>query len=215
MRLNFSNEGGVNGTTRLLKNVMGLWMLRSCRDWWLAQGWACDYSELTTLAASEPAFQHLVDPDDPSFLSPPDMCAAIDGFCARTHQRAPGSPAAYVRTILESLALKYRRVIQDLARVTNRPIEQIRIIGGGSKNRLLNQLTADATGTRVLAGPVEATALGNAAMQILATGEAASLKEVRTIIERSFPVEVFHPRETNKWIKEAERLQHYLETVYA
>jgi len=215
MRLNFSNEGGVNGTTRLLKNVMGLWMLRSCRDRWLALGWACDYPELMTLAAAEPAFQHLVDPDDESFLAPPDMCAAIDRFCVRTHQPPPRSPAAYVRTILESLALKYRCVIQDLGRVTNRPIEQIRIIGGGSKNRLLNQLTADASGTRVLAGPTEATALGNAAVQILTTGEAASLKEVRTLIDRSFPVEVFHPRETDKWIKEAERLQHYSETVYA
>jgi rhamnulokinase len=215
MRLNFSNEGGVNGTTRLLKNVMGLWMLRSCRDRWLAQGWACDYPELMTLAAAEPAFQHLVDADDESFLSPPDMCGAIDSFCVRTHQPAPSSPARYARTILESLALKYRRVVQELGRVTNRPIEQIRIIGGGSKNRLLNQFTADATGTTVLAGPVEATALGNAAVQILATGEAASLQEVRAIIDRSFPVEVFHPRETDKWVKEAERLQHYSETVYA
>src|SRR5215472_12697894 len=168
-----------------------------------------------TLAAAEPAFQHLVDPDDESFLAPPDMCAAIDRFWERRHQPAPGTPAAYVRTILESLALKYRRVIQDLGRLTNRPIEQIRIVGGGSKNRLLNQLTADASGTTVLAGPAEATALGNAAIQILATGEAASLKEVRTVIERSFPVEVFNPRETDKWIKEAERLQHYSETVYA
>jgi rhamnulokinase len=215
MRLNFSNEGGVNGTTRLLKNVMGLWMLRCCRDRWVARGSECDYTELMTLAGAEPAFQHLVDPDDESFLSPPDMCAAIDRFCARTHQPSPSSPAAYTRAILESLALKYRRVIQDLGRVTNRQIEQIRIIGGGSKNRLLNQLTADATGKRVLAGPVEATALGNAAVQILASGEAASLKEVRAMIERSFPVEVFDPRETDKWIKEAERVQHYTETVYA
>jgi rhamnulokinase len=143
------------------------------------------------------------------------MCAAIDRFCARTHQPAPSSPAAYVRTIVESLALKYRQVIQDLGRVTNRPIEQIRIIGGGAKNRLLNQLTADSTGARVFAGPVEATALGNAAVQILATGEAASLKEVRTIIDRSFPVEAFHPREPDKWIKEAQRLQQYSETIYA
>ena len=163
LRLNFSNEGGVCRTTRLLKNVMGLWMLRSCRESWLAHGWARDYPELMALAADAPAFQHIVDPDDESFLAPPDMCAAIDRFCARTHQPAPSSPAAYVRTILESLALKYRQVIQDLGRLTNRPIEQIRIIGGGAKNRLLNQLTADATSARVFAGPVEATALGNAA----------------------------------------------------
>lgn len=215
MRLNFSNEGGVNGTTRLLKNVMGLWMLRSCRECWLAQGSERDYNELMALAGAEPAFRHLVDPDDESFLSPPDMCAAIDRFCARTHQRRPMTPAAYARTILESLALTYRRVIQELGRVTNRQIEQIRIIGGGAKNRLLNQLTADATGKRVIAGPVEATALGNVAVQILATGEAASLQEVRAIIEKSFPMDVFEPRETEKWKKEGERLQHYSETVYA
>jgi rhamnulokinase len=215
MRLNFSNEGGVNGTTRLLKNVMGLWMLRCCRERWLAQGAEHDYSELMTLAAAEPAFRHLVDPDDESFLAPPDMCAAIDRFCTRTHQPCPGTPAAYARTILESLALTYRRVIQELGRVTNRQIEEIRIIGGGSKNQLLNQLTADATGKRVLAGPVEATALGNVAVQILATGEAASLQEVRAIIEGSFPMEAFEPRETEKWTKQAERLQQYSETVYA
>jgi rhamnulokinase len=215
MRLNFSNEGGVNGTTRLLKNVMGLWMLRSCRERWHAQGAEHDYNELMTLAGAQRPFQHLVDPDDESFLSPPDMCAAIDRFCARTHQPCPKTPAAYARTILESLALTYRRVIQELCRVTNREIEQIRIIGGGAKNRLLNQLTADATGKRVLAGPVEATALGNVAVQILATGEAASLQEVRNMIERSFPAETFDPRGTEEWTKQAERLQHYAESVYA
>jgi rhamnulokinase len=215
MRLNFSNEGGVNGTTRLLKNVMGLWMLRCCRECWLAQESEHDYNELMALAGAEPAFRHLVDPDDDSFLAPPNMCAAIDRFCARTHQPSPSTPAAYTRTILESLALTYRRVIQELGRVSNRQIEQIRIIGGGAKNRLLNQLTADATGKRVLAGPVEATALGNVAVQILATGEAASIQEVRALIERSFPVEVFEPRETEKWKPEAERLRHYSETVYA
>src|SRR5215831_7107212 len=215
MRLNFSNEGGVNGTTRLLKNVMGLWMLRCCRECWLAQGSEHDYNELMALAGAEAGFRHLVDPDDESFLAPPDMCAAIDRFCVRTHQPCPSSPARYTRAILESLALKYRRVIHHLGQVTDRQIDQIRIIGGGSQNRLLNQFTADATGKRVLAGPVEATALGNAAVQILATGEAASLKEVRTMIERSFPVEVFDPRETDRWARESERFQHYTETVYA
>jgi rhamnulokinase len=215
MRLNFSNEGGVNGTTRLLKNVMGLWMLRGCRDCWIAGGSQYDYAELMKLAAAEPAFQYLVDPDDESFLSPPDMCAAIDRYCKRTNQPCPSTPAAYARAILESLALKYRLVIEDLGRVTGRTIDQIRIIGGGSKNRLLNQFTANATGKRVLAGPAEATALGNVAVQILATGEAASLKEVRAMIERSFPVEVFDPHETDPWASAAQRLQHYAETVYA
>lgn len=215
MRLNFSNEGGVNGTTRLLKNVMGLWMLRKCRDSWAEQRGKSDYAELMGLAAGEPAFQCLVDPDDESFLRPKDMCRAIDDFCVRTQQAPPPRPGAYVRTILESLAMKYREVVHDLEQVTSHPVEQIRIIGGGSKNRLLNQFTADATGRRVIAGPVEATALGNIAVQILATGEATSLREARGIIDRSIPTEIFEPRETDKWETQAERFQHYHEIIYA
>src|SRR5262249_17285013 len=149
-----------------------------------------EYRELTELAAQEPAFQHLVDPDDQSFLRPADMPAAIDQFCARTQQPSPPTPAAYVRTVLESLALKSRLLPPNLEQLTGRRIEQIRIIGGGSKNRLLNRFTADATGRTILAGPAEATALGNVAVQILATGGATSLREVRRIIECSFPVEV-------------------------
>jgi len=215
MRLNFSNEGGVNGTTRLLKNVMGLWMVRCCRDSWAARGSDYAYQELMQLAAAQPAFQHLVDPDDESFLRPNDMCGAIDRFCLKTEQPLPSNPGAYVRTILESLAMRYGSIVQHLGELTQRPIEQIRVIGGGSKNRLLNQFTADATGKRVLAGPVEAAALGNVAVQVLATGGAASFEEVRAIIDRSFPTEIFDPRETDKWKREAERFQHYSETVYA
>lgn len=215
MRLNFSNEGGVNGTTRLLKNVMGLWMLRRCRDSWAEQRTESDYAALMELAEGEAAFQCLVDPDDESFLRPNDMCQAIDDFCLRTQQAPPPRPGAYVRTILESLAMKYREVIRDLEHVTGEPIEQVRVVGGGSKNRLLNQFTADATGRRVMAGPVEATALGNIAVQILATGEAASLREARAIIDRSFPTEIFEPLETDKWERQAERFQHYHEITYA
>ncbi len=170
LRLNFTNEGGVCGTTRLLKNVMGLWMLQGCRQAWMAQGLSLDYRELIELATRQTPFCHLVDPDDESFLRPPDMLAAIDEFCTRTHQPVPQEAGAYVRAVLESLAFKYRLVLRNLEQVSGKRIEQIRIIGGGSKNRLLNQLTADATGKRVFAGPAEATALGNIAIQILATG---------------------------------------------
>ena len=197
LRLNFTNEGGVNGTTRLLKNVMGLWMLRCCRQSWAEQGWECDYRELMELASQEKPFQHLVDPDDELFLRPDNMCDAIAAYCRKTQQPVPAGPAAYLRTILESLAMKYRFVIRNLERLIDRPIEQIRVIGGGSKNRLLNQFTSDATGRRVLAGPAEATALGNIAIQILARGDAASLEEVRAVVDRSFPVEVFEPSETD------------------
>jgi len=215
LRLNFTNEGGVCGTTRFLKNVMGLWMLQCCRSSWSSRGQVYEYRELMELASREADFEQLVDPDDESFLHPDDMPKTIDDFCARTQQSAPKTPGAYARTILESLAFKYRQVIGDLERLTRKPIHQIRIIGGGSKNHLLNQFAADATGRRVLAGPAEATALGNVAMQILATGAASSLSEVRAMIDRSFPTETFEPRETDKWERHVARFQHYTETVYA
>jgi rhamnulokinase len=215
LRMNFTNEGGVNGTTRLLKNVMGLWILQGCRQSWTAQGRSYDYRELIELAAREKSFRHLIDPDHGSFLRPPDMLAAIDKFCIRTHQPVPQEPGAYVRSVLESLAFKYRFVLHNLEQLCGKHMEQIRIIGGGSKNRLLNQLTADATGTRVLAGPAEATALGNVAIQILATGGAASLQEVRAIVDRSFPPEVFEPLETDKWDQQAERFEQYCGSIYA
>jgi rhamnulokinase len=215
LRLNFTNEGGVCGTTRFLKNVMGLWMLQCCRQAWAAQGQCYEYSELMELAAREPAFSCLVDPDDEAFLRSVDMPSAIDRFATKTQQPSPKTPGAYVRTVLESLALKYRLVIASLEQLTGRRIEQIRIIGGGSKNRLLNQFTADATGRRVLAGPAEATSLGNIAIQILATGGASSLAEVRAIVDRSFPSEIFEPIESDKWNQQAERFQHYTGMVYA
>lgn len=215
LRLNFTNEGGVNGTTRLLKNVMGLWMLQGCRQSWIAQDHSYDYRELIELAARETSFRHLVDPDDESFLRPKDMLTAVNQFCTRTHQPVPQEPGAYVRAVLESLAFKYRFVLRNLEQVSGKHIAQIRIIGGGSKNRLLNQLTADATGRTVLAGPAEATALGNVAVQILATGGASSLQEVRAMVDRSFPTEIFAPMETDKWDQQAERFEQYCGSIYA
>jgi len=215
LRLNFTNEGGVDGTTRLLKNVMGLWMLQGCRHSWAAQGHSYNYADIMAMASGEPSFAHLVDPDDETFLRPADMTIAIGDFCRKTHQPSPERPGAYVRCIFESLALKYRRVLRSLEQLTQQRIAQIRVIGGGSKNRLLNQFTADATGKRVLAGPAEATALGNIAIQVLATGGAASLKEVRAIVDRSFPTEIFEPRDTDRWDQQAQRFEHYCEMIYA
>jgi rhamnulokinase len=194
---------------------MGLWMLQCCRQSWAGQAKAYEYRELMELAAREPGFGALVDPDDDSFLHPTDILAAIDTFCAKTGQASPHTPGAYARTVLESLAFKYRQVIIDLEHLTAKPIRQIRIIGGGSKNRLLNQFTADATGRRVLAGPAEATALGNVAMQMLASGTASSLSEVRAMVDRSFPTEIFEPRETDQWDRHSERFRHYTEMIYA
>jgi rhamnulokinase len=215
MRLNFTNEGGVQGTTRLLKNVMGLWLLQQCHHAWAAQEQNHKPSELLQRAAQETPFLSLVDPDHESFLRPANMLHAIDAFCAHSQQRAPQTPAAYVRAVLESLAFKYRVVLRNLVQLTGKPIERIRVIGGGSRNRLLNQLTADATGRQVLAGPAEATALGNVAVQILATGGAGSLQEVRAVVERSYPPEVFTPQAVEPWDQCAERFEHYCEVVYA
>ena len=215
MHLNFSNEGGVEGTTRLLKNVMGLWLLQACRRSWSARNRPFTYAELMDAAARESGFGHLVDPDDASFANPADMPEAIDRFCRRTGQPAPSTPGEYARAVLDSLALKYRLVIRDLQALIERPITQIRVIGGGSQNLLLNQLTADATGLPVVAGPSEATALGNVAVQMLATGGAASLAEARAIIERSFPTTVFTPRDADAWDREAIRFQQYCGLLYA
>jgi len=215
MRLNFTNEGGVNGTTRFLKNVMGLWMLQACGRSWAAQGQALEHAELIELARRAEPFSSLVDPDHESFLYPADMPKSMDEFCIRTHQPPPAGVPGYVRTVLESLAFKYRLVISSLEQLTGRRVERIKVIGGGSKNRLLNQLTADATGKVVLAGPTEATALGNVAIQILATNQVSSLKEVREIVAYSFPIEKFEPQETDRWDQRAERFQHYCEAAYA
>jgi sugar (pentulose or hexulose) kinase len=167
------------------------------------------------MAARETPFTSLFDPDHESFLRPADMPAAVDDFCKRTDQPSPRTHGAYVRAILESLAFKYRLVIGHLEKLIDRPIEKIRIIGGGSKNLLLNQFTADATNKPVHAGPAEATAIGNVAMQILATGGASSLREVRAIVDRSFPAEVFSPLDADRWNQSAERFKHYCGVIHA
>jgi rhamnulokinase len=208
--LNFTNEGGVCGTIRLLKNIAGLWLLQSCMRCWSTSGQSFSYEELLDAVGREPVLTALVDPDDPSFLNPENMPRAIGEYCAKTGQSAPRSPAAYARAILESLALKYRVVLESLEEITERRFKEIRIIGGGSLNRMLNQFTADATGRTVIAGPVEATALGNIAMQMLATGEAATLAEARGVIERSFPTERFEAGSSGGWDEAYQRFRRLL-----
>jgi rhamnulokinase len=209
--LNFTNEGGVCGTTRLLKNIGGMWLLQACRRQWSSAGQEPGYEELLAAARDEAPFVALFDPDHPSFLHPPDMVVAISDYCRETGQPVPETPAAFTRAILESLAFKYRVVIEAIGRLTGQKVEEVQIVGGGSRNRLLNQFTADATGCTVLAGPVEATALGNIAMQMVGTRTVGSLAEARAIIERSFPVERFEPADTARWDSQYRRFQEYLE----
>ena len=212
--LNFTNEGGVCGTTRLLKNIAGMWLLQACLRSWAAAGQRFDYDELLTAAADERyAFKTLFDPDYSGFLHPPDMLSAIATYCRETGQPEPDGPPAYARAILESLAFKYRFVLDCLDELTGRRVEEIQIVGGGSRNRLLNQFTADATGRDVLAGPIEATALGNIAMQMVATRVVTSLAQARQIIERSFPVERFTPAAAgqDRWNGHYRRFLDYME----
>jgi rhamnulokinase len=197
--LNFTNEGGVGGTVRLLKNICGLWLLERCRKDWQSDGKIIEYQELLTQAGAEPPLQHLVNPDDSSFVFPQHMPQAIAAFCAKSGQSKPIGPGQLTRTILESLALKYREVLESLEGLVGTKFQEIRIVGGGSRIDLLNQFTADATGRRVLAGPVEATALGNLAMQMVAMGAVASLSGARELIAASFPVRVFEPADTAPW----------------
>ena len=190
---NLTNEVGVGGTIRLLKNVTGLWLLQECRRTWERQGRDYAYDELVRLAEAALPFGPLVDPDHPSLLAPGDMPARIGRLCLEGGQAPPDDVGATVRCVLESLALKYRWVIDRLEAVSGRPIATIHVVGGGARNALLSRLTADATRRRVLAGPVEATALGNVLVQAMASGELASLAEIRAVVRRSVSVDTFEP----------------------
>ncbi len=196
---NFSNEGGVEGTFRFLKNIMGLWLVQECRRMWAKAGEDLSYAALTEIAAQAPPFGPIVDPDDHVFLHPGDMPAAIQAFCQRTGQPVPEDKGAIIRCALESLALKYRFTLGELESVLGRELGTIHIVGGGSQNQLLCQLTADATGRLVVAGPVEATAVGNIVMQALARGYVASLDEARQVVRRSFDVVTYEPGDVSGW----------------
>lgn len=212
--LNFTNEGGVSGTTRLLKNIAGLWLLQACMHRWAETGQPVSYDALLVAARDDRlAFRSIFDPDHSGFFNPTDMPTAIAAYCRETHQVEPAGQPGFARAILESLALKYRLVLESLEELTGSRYTHIRIVGGGSRNRLLNQFTADATGRTVLAGPVEATALGNIAMQLLATGTVRSLREARAIIERSFPLERFDPVAGDRWATHYGRFQEYREVM--
>lgn len=192
--LNFTNEGGVAGTFRVLKNIMGLWLVQECRRTWASAGTEYTYAELTDMAAAAEPFRSLVDPDDSAFLKHGDMPARIREYCRRTGQAVPEDEGAVVRTALDSLALKYRWVLERLEELVGRRLEPLHIVGGGTQNQLLCQLAADVTGRTVIAGPVEATAIGNVLVQALALGHIGSLEQGREIIRRSFDVITYEPR---------------------
>ena len=195
-RHNFTNEGGVYGTTRFLKNVMGLWILETCRREWIERGVSAGYDDLLQRAGAIEGEPGLIYPDDPRFLNPPSMLAAIADHMRESGQTAPADPAAVAKVILDSLAHRYASVFRTIEQLTGSRIEGVQIIGGGSQNGYLNQATATATGMPVLAGPIEATALGNAVVQATTAGRFASLAEARSHVARHVRPVSFEPRPT-------------------
>lgn len=199
LEYNFTNEGGVAGTIRLLKNVMGLWLIQECRRTWENEGTSYTYEALMKMAEEAPAFGPIINPDDDSFIIPPHMPQAITSFCRKTGQTPPETPGAILRCALESLALRYRWVLEKLEELTGRSLNVIHVVGGGSQNVLLCQLTADACNRPVVAGPVEATAIGNVLVQALGLRLIGSLPEAREIVRQSFDVKTYLPREPERW----------------
>lgn len=190
MAANLTNEGGAYGTIRLLRNNTGMWLLQESRRQWAREGREHSYEELVRLAASAPAGVSVFNADHPDFVAPGDLPARIRAYCARTGQPVPEGTPALVRSMLDSLALGYRSTVDDLAAVTGRPATAVHIVGGGSRNHLLNQAVADVTGLPVIAGPVEATALGNILVQLIALGDIADLAQAREVVRASAGSEI-------------------------
>ena len=194
-RLNFTNEGGVNGTIRLLKNICGLWILERCR----AQWGAVPYDVLIDEARAAEPFRSLINPDEASFSNPSDMVETIRTFCRSHRQPVPDTRGRLVRCIFESLALRYRHVFDSLRGLSERPLSVLHVIGGGSCNELLNQWTANATGVPVVAGPSEATAIGNIMLQAMAAGHTADLASMRRQVRGSVNLKTYMPADTAVW----------------
>ncbi len=199
LELNITNEGGIDGTYRLLKNIMGLWLVQECRHSFERKGKPLDYAQLAHMAGAAAPFQSIINPNDPRFLAPDDMPTAIQSFCRETNQPVPTTEGQLVRCCVESLALMYRVVMGWMEELTGTPIEVIHIVGGGTKNELLNQLTANACGRPVVTGPVEATALGNVLVQARTSGEIGSLPEIRDVVRRSSDLKHYAPQDSSSW----------------
>jgi rhamnulokinase len=199
LELNVTNEGGVDGTYRLLKNIMGLWLVQGCRRAFIEKGKEFSYEQLAQMAAEAPAFRSLVNPDDDRFLNPPDMPKAIQDFCRETGQPVPETEGQLVRCVYESLALTYAKVLDGMEELTGTKIEVVHIVGGGSRNKVLNSFAANACGRPVVAGPVEATVFGNLLVQARSHGEIHSLSDIRAAVRESSEVVQFDPENSAAW----------------
>lgn len=211
--LNFTNEVGFGGSFRVLKNIIGLWIVQECRREWAMQEQDYDYAMLSHLAASADPFLSLINPEDPRFLSPGDMPKKIKAFCKETGQRLPKKPGDYIRCVLESLALLYRRNLRQLEHLSGRKFERLHIVGGGSQNTVLNHFTANAVQIPVVVGPTEATATGNILVQAIAMEHISSIEEARKIVRDSFRIETIQPREAQEWEEAAERFEELFQAV--
>ena len=206
LEYNFTNEGGVFGTWRLSKNIMGLWIIQECRRTWQSSGQDYAYDAMTKLAAASEPFVAVINPDDDIFFHPGEMPQKIQSYCKKTGQRVPQSHGEILRVALESLALKYRWALGRLEELAGREFAPIHIIGGGTQNRLLNQFAANATGRTVVTGPIEATAIGNVLMQAIGMGHLESLADAREVVRNSFDVEKYYPAEPEGWDAAYEKL---------
>ncbi len=204
---NVTNEGGVNNTYRLLKNIMGLWLVQQCKETWNQAGNDYDYRQLVQMAESAEPFQAFIDPDDHVFLAPGDMPSRIRNYCQETGQAVSGSHSQIMGIVYESLAMKYRYVLEQLIDVSSQEVNTIHIIGGGSQNKRLCQMTANATGRQVIAGPVEATAIGNAIVQLIALGELSSIQDARRVLSQDKSLKIYEPEKTFEWDQHYERFR--------
>jgi len=198
MKYNFTNEGGVSNKYRVLKNITGLWLLQECRKAW-AQEHEFSYDELTKLGEESESLNSIIDPDSPCFSNPVSMPEAIASYCSETHQKIPHTIGEYVRVIVDSLSLAYRYTLSQLEEITGKHINEVHIIGGGSRNGLLCKVTSDATGCIVHAGPSEATCIGNILVQAMAEGRIRDIKNLREVVMNSFNIKTYEPSDSSDW----------------
>ncbi|GCE12878.1 rhamnulokinase [Tengunoibacter tsumagoiensis] len=199
LELNITNEGGINGSSRLLKNVTGLWLIQECRRIWRNEGLIATYEEEQSAIQKAEPFQSLINPDDPMFIHPIDMPQQIQKYCSETNQVVPQSPGALLRCIIESLALRYRFVLEQIEILTQKDFRGLHMVGGGAQNAILCQYTANALKRPVWAGPFEGTAIGNLLVQFLASGHIRDMQHARSIVRNSFSIETYEPTDTEVW----------------
>ena len=206
---NFANEVGIGGTYRLLRNIMGLWLVEGCRRAWERQGRWPGYEAMAAATRDAPAFQATIDPNDPSFLNPVDMPDAIAAYCRATGQTPPDvqAPGRVMRCVLESLALAYRLALERTEALTGHRFPGLHVVGGGTRNEALLQFTADAIGGPVWSGPTEATAIGTLLGQLMASSRIASVGEGRALVRESFPIRTFEPQASEGWDEAFHRFQ--------